>query len=145
VEVAFILCDAAQVSPDGKVHILGAGWRLCGPVLAPHAVVAIVTMESHEQGIEHEFLLELVDADGRAVTVPTPQGPMTIRAEGQIGAESGPEAPDGAVADIPFVVPVGPGLPLQPGATYVWQLWLDGNTREDWRCTFYVRAAPPDV
>lgn len=141
-EVAFILCDAAQVSPDGKVHILGAGWRNCGPAIAPHAVVAIITFDGSEQG-DHQLVLDLVDEDGRTVTVPTPQGPAEIRAEGTLHVDVPEGLPLGRVMDFPFIAPVGPGLPLRPGGTYVWQLWLDGNTRDDWRCPFYVREESP--
>lgn len=141
-EVAFILADAAQVSPDGKVHILGAGWRICGPAVGPHTVVALVSMAGHELGVDHTFTLDLVDEDGHPVVVETPQGQMTVRAEGTISGEGAPELPFAAPADVPFVVPIGGGLPLRPGSTYVWQLWLDGETRDDWRCSFYVRALP---
>lgn len=91
--------------------------------------------------IRHE--MELVDEDGQTVRVQTPQGPMLIRAEGTVRCDAGPDMSVGQVGDVPFVAPVGAGLPLTPGSTYVWQLWLDGNTRDDWRCAFYVRAQRP--
>lgn len=140
-EAAFLLCDAAQVASDGKVYILGAGWRVIGPQMPPHAVVALITLEAHELGVVHDMRLELVDEDGHTVTVSTPQGTLKIGAQGHLRGEAAPDAPPHRVVDVPFVAPIGPGLPLKPGGTYVWQLWINGDTRDDWRCTFYVRDA----
>lgn len=140
-EVAFLLCDAAQVSPDNKLHVLGAGWRVCGPILAAHAVVALVSLETHEQGRDQELVLHLADEDGHVVNVTTPQGTMVVEARGTIRADPAPGLPVGQVIDVPFTASVGAGLPLPPGRTYVWQLWLNGETREDWRCSFFVRPA----
>ncbi len=67
---------------------------------------------------------------------------MTIKAEGtmMIGAKDTFDI--GREGDVAFVAPVGPGLPLTPGGTYVWQLWIDDDTREEWRHPFYVRPLP---
>jgi len=37
----------------------------------------------------------------------------------------------------------GPGMLLEPGF-YDWVLWLDGETRSEWRQRFYVRAKPDE-
>lgn len=123
--------------------MLGAFWRQCGPILAPHAVVAIVTMTADELSVPHQVVMELVNEDGQQVTVPTPQGLMAIRSEGGLSVpEVTGELPIGQEFDVPFVANVGAGLPLSPGRTYVWQLWIDGETRDEWRQTFYVRPSP---
>lgn len=137
------MCDAAQAGADSKSHILGAGWRICGPVLQPHAVVAIMSFDSFEQSAEHTVRLELIDQDGQPVVVATPQGPMMMRNEGVVVVQPVPDVPHGMDVDVPFVAEVGPGLPLKPGGRYVWQLWIDGETKDDWRVSFYVREHLP--
>src|SRR5205814_5138159 len=70
VKATLILCDAAQVDPAGKVHILGAGWTVVmvahGVPLPPHSVVAIVHVPWHETLVPDSLRLRLEDADGRA-------------------------------------------------------------------------------
>jgi hypothetical protein len=137
-----VLCDAAQTSPDGKTHILGAGWRWCGPVVAGHSVVAFIATQGAEIGAQHDLVLELIDQDGRPVVMASPEGPITVRSAGSIVAQPPADHRAGQEVDYTFIGNVGAGLPLQPGGTYVWQLWINGDTHEDWRHTFYVRALP---
>jgi hypothetical protein len=42
--------------------------------------------------------------------------------------------------DAAFAIALGP-IPLAPGGRYVWQLSINGETREDWRVAFSTRAA----
>lgn len=44
-----VLCDfAEQDQPGGKVHMLGAGWSMIGPLPAPHAVVVLIKVGWNE-------------------------------------------------------------------------------------------------
>jgi hypothetical protein len=139
-----LLCDAAQVDPAGKVHILGAGWTVVSvargaPVLA-HAVVAIVHVPWHETHEPHRLRLRLEDEDGRPVMIgPAPDQLAPLIHEQQIDVGRPPGAPEGITFDVPVVVSVGPGMPLTEGR-YSWRLEIDGASDEDWFVSFHVRV-----
>ena len=70
-KATLLLCDAAQVDPAGKVHILGASWTVVtvahGTPIPGHSVVAIAHVPWHETQEPHRLRLRLQDADGRPV------------------------------------------------------------------------------
>jgi hypothetical protein len=142
-KATLILCDAAQVDPAGKVHILGAGWTVVmiapGATLPPHAVVAIVHVPWHRSDEPHQLRLRLEDADGRPVMVgPSPEQLAPLVHEQVIEVRRPPGAPEGITLDMPVVVSVGPGMPLLDGR-YSWRLEIDGASDEDWLASFHVR------
>lgn len=142
-KATLILCDAAQVDPAGKVHILGAGWTVVmvagGVPLPPHAVVAIVHVPWHETLAPHRLRLRLEDADGRAVMVGPDPDQLTPLVHDQVIEVRRPVgAPEGITLDVPVVVSVGPGMPLRDGR-YSWRLEIDGESDEDWLASFHVR------
>jgi hypothetical protein len=112
-KATLLLCDAAQVDPAGKVHILGAGWTVVSvargtPVLA-HAVVAIVHVPWNETHEPHRLRLRLEDEDGRPVMIgPAPDQLAPLIHEQQIEVGRPPGAPEGITFDVPVVVTVGP-------------------------------------
>jgi len=77
----------------------------------------------------------LVDADGHPVQVGVDDG--DVRAGGTFEVGRPPGLPAGTDIDFAFAVTV-PSLPLAAGR-YAWQLWIDGETREDWQRPFQVR------
>lgn len=143
-KATLLLCDAAQVDPAGKVHILGAGWTVVGGgngvPLPAQAVVAMVHVPWHETVRPHFLRLRLEDADGNAVLVGPPEARQPMVHEQTVVVNRPPGAPEGITLDVPVVVSIGPGMPLAAGR-YAWRLEIDGASDEDWMATFHVRAA----
>lgn len=151
-KATLLLCDAAQVDPAGKVHILGAGWTVVdsggrapgddgsdgGRLGLPgQAVVAMVHVPWHETVGSHFLRLRLEDADGQAVMVGPPDDQRPMVHEQPFAARRPAGAPEGITIDVPVVVSIGPGMPLQPGR-YAWRLEIDGRSHEDWMVSFHV-------
>lgn len=130
-----MLADAAQ-EVNGKLYVLGGGWSVTGPVLPPMALALKLDVPWSAANQQHEFLLVLVDADGHPVRVDGLGEEM--RAGGTFEVGRPPGLPAGTDIDFAFAVTV-PSLPLHAGR-YAWQLWIDGETREDWQRPFQVRA-----
>ena len=129
-----MLADAAQ-EVNGKLYVLGGGWSVTGPALPPMALALKLDVPWSAANQEHEFLLVLVDADGHPVRVAGDDG--EVRAGGTFEVGRPPDLPAGTDIDFAFAVTV-PSLPLAPGR-YAWQLWIDGETSEDWQRPFQVR------
>ena len=129
-----MLADAAQ-EVNGKLYVLGGGWSVTGPVLPPMALALKLDVPWSAANQPHEFLLVLIDADGHPVRVGDDDG--EVRAGGTFEVGRPPGLPAGTDIDFAFAVTV-PSLPLAAGR-YAWQLWIDGETREDWQRPFQVR------
>ena len=142
-KATLLLCDAAQVDPAGKVHILGAGWTVVGGgpgvPLPAQAVVAMVHVPWHETVRPHFLRLRLEDADGKPVLVGPPDARQPMVHEQTVVVNRPAGAPEGITLDVPVVVSIGPGMPL-PAGRYAWRLEIDGASDEDWMATFHVRA-----
>ncbi|MGH8891355.1 MAG: hypothetical protein ACRDV3_16530 [Acidothermaceae bacterium] len=157
-KATLLLCDAAQVDPAGKVHILGAGWTVVGvggdpsgsddgpeaggvppglPGLPGQAVVAMLHVPWHETIESHFLRLRLEDADGNAVMVGPPGEQRAMVHDQPFSARRPAGAPEGITIDVPVVVSIGPGMPLKPGR-YAWRLEIDGRSHEDWMVSFHV-------
>ena len=135
-----LLADYAQVA-DGKLTVVGGGWSLTGPDPVPFGIAILVHVPWDQANRRHVLRLELVDADGVAVTVPTDEGeeaPIVFfdDIEFEVGRPAGIKP--GTPLELPLAVNSGP-LPLQPGARYEWRLSIDGGSDEDWRLAFTVR------
>ncbi len=142
-KATLLLCDAAQVDPAGKVHILGAGWTVVSgggdeAPLPAQAVVAIVHVPWHETVRPHHLLLRLEDADGNPVLVGPPDARRPMIHEQTVVVNRPAGAPEGITLDVPVVVSIGPGMSL-PVGRYAWRLEIDGTSGEDWMATFHVR------
>ena len=70
-KVTMLLADYVQVS-DGKLTVVGGGWSLTGPEPTPFGIAILVHVPWDQANRRHTLRLELVDADGRAVTGPAP-------------------------------------------------------------------------
>jgi hypothetical protein len=132
--VTMMLADAAQ-EVNGKLYVLGGGWSVTGPVLPPMALALKLDVPWSAADHEHEFLLVLVDADGHPVRVGADDAEVRAGGTFEVGRPQG--LPAGTDIDFAFAVTV-PSLPLAAGR-YAWQLWIDGDTREDWQRPFQVR------
>jgi hypothetical protein len=135
--VTMLLADAAQ-EVQGKLYILGGGWSVTGPDIPPMALAIKLDVPWNAADASHEFELALVDTDGRAVLVEdAAQGPREVRIGGSFEVGRPPGLPPGSDIDCAFTVNVG-AIPLASGR-YAWQLWIDGETAEDWQRPFQVR------
>ena len=121
IEVHLILCDAAQAS-SGKVHMLGAGWSITGSPTAPHAVAVLMKVPWDRANQPMPLRLQMREADGSPVSVPTPEGAISIAAEAKIEVGRPPGLAPGSMLDASFALNV-PSLPLVPGR-YEWRLML---------------------
>lgn len=141
-DAQILLADAAQTSPDGKVHALGLGWSATQTPTLPQAVIVLIKVPWDASNDPHSALVELQDEDGRPVTVAGPSGeqPLQIRTDFETGRPPG--LPKGTALDVPLSFNVGGGLPLAPGR-YVWRLTIDGDSQEGWQVPFLVRASRP--
>jgi hypothetical protein len=98
-----------------------------------------------ERDHEHKLVLDLLDADGHPVLVPTPLGVQPLRIEAMLTLESvqiDPAVKPGTPLDAPFAINYG-AVPLAAGGRYEWRLSVNGHEDEDWRLPFTTRAATP--
>src|SRR5215204_2067305 len=87
VEVQVILCDAAVADPNGKLHMLGAGWSLTGSPTTPHAVALMIKVPWDRTNQKLPLTLQLLDADGTPVRLA--EGPIEVQAEIEVGRPVG--------------------------------------------------------
>jgi hypothetical protein len=139
VQAQILLADAAQVSPDGKVHVLGLGWQFTTSPTTPSAVVVLVHVPWDEANRKHTMALDLVTADGHPVMLPLADGSLTnIRVETQFEVGRPPGLRQGSSITFPFSAVIGP-MPLQKNARFEWRLKIDGKEDPSWRVTFDTR------
>ena len=112
--VTMLLADAAQ-EVNGKLYVLGGGWSVTGPDLPPMSIAIKLDVPWSAAGAPHQFTLELVDEDGRAVPAGDSGG---VRVEGtfEVGRPVG--LPAGSDIDFAFVVN-DPAVPDQPRPLHV--------------------------
>ncbi len=135
-----MLCDSAQVA-EGKLYILGGGWSVTGPGLAPMAIALRIDVDWASAEEAHHWELFLEDADGGQVVFETPEGaqPIEVRGDFQVGTPQG--VPEGSDVPVNLAINMGP-LPLPAGGRYTWRLMIDGESKEEWISTFTTRPAP---
>jgi hypothetical protein len=139
-KVTMLLADAAQ-EVDGKLYILGGGWSITGPGPATFAVAVQIQTPWDRANMQHTFRLELLDADGQAVTFPTPDGQETgLAIEGAFEVGRPPGLKAGTPLDGAFARNFA-GLPLDPASRFEWRLSINGQTREEWTLPFTTRPA----
>jgi hypothetical protein len=121
VEANLILCDAAQAQ-DGKLHMLGAGWSTTSSPTAPHAIAVLMKIPWDRANQPLPLVLQLLDSDGKAVSLEELGGPPAIKAESVVEVGRPPGIPHGSMLDASFALNIA-SLPLTPG-------------RYEWRMTF---------
>lgn len=142
---ALVLCDyAAQDIAGGKVHLMGAGWSVTGPVPTPHAVAAFIKVGWDEANEKHPLLMRLLDSDGAVVVLPGMAGGQRIEFPGSLEVPRPAGIPHGSEIDATFVVNIG-GLPLTPGQRYRWELEIDSEVRASEPFLVRPMPAPPGV
>lgn len=138
-KATILLCDSALVA-EGKLFVLGGGWSLTGPGLAPMAIAMKLDVAWGEAQDSHHWELYLVDQDGNPVVFDTPEGPQPVEVRGdfQVGTPQG--VPLGSDIPVNIAVNLGP-LPLPPGGRYTWKLTVNGESNQDWEASFSTRMA----
>jgi hypothetical protein len=136
-KVTMLLADHAQAA-EGKLNIIGAGWTVVGPGPAPFAIAILFEVPWDRANEQHAFRLELVDSDGDAVVVATPDGEEALVIEGQFEVGRPPGIKRGTPLPFPLAINMGP-QPIPPGGRYEWRLTVDEESDEDWRLAFSTR------
>lgn len=144
VRATLLLADAGQADSQGKVHALGLGWSITSTPTPPIAVAILIECPWDETNTKHQMLIELVDADGYPVSfrddsLGNPEPAVRIEGEFEVGRPAGALA--GSPLRQPFVVNVGPGLPLVAGQKYEFRLRIDGEPMDSTLGAFMVNAA----
>jgi hypothetical protein len=137
-KATLLLADTAQVA-DGKLYLLGGGWNITGPQPSPFALALLIEVPWDRTNEQHRIRLELLDADGRPVEIPQPngeQGPLVIEGDFEIGRPPGLKR--GAPLNFPLAINLPP-QPIPPNGRYEWRLSINGEQHEDWRATFTTR------
>lgn len=134
-EITALLCDAAEVV-EGKLYILGGGWNVTGTPTRPIAVAWSVAVPWTSTNVRHEWVLELVDEDGRAVRIEE-SGPVSIGGAFEVGRPAG--AMPGMAIHAPMTVSF-PGLPIPPGR-YEFRITVDGDPDSRQRLPFSAVGA----
>lgn len=109
-----LLCDRAHVV-NGLLTIFGGGWNLIAPGV-PSAIAVKITTPAQLADTPQVLTLALRDEDGRTVRG-NDGAPVAVAVPFIVQAT--PETPPGAPLSSALTVSV-PGLPLRPGARYVW-------------------------
>jgi hypothetical protein len=120
-QVQLVLCDAAQADPNGKVHMLGAGWSITSSPTS-HAVAVLIKIPWDRANQQLPLKLSLLDSDGHPVQFDTQDGVANIESSGVIEVGRPPGVAAGSMLDAAFALNVPP-LPLGPGR-YEWRLEL---------------------
>ncbi len=140
-QVTLLLADSAQVA-EGKLYILGGAWTLTGPGPVPAAIAAVIHVPWDQANADHTWRLELVDADGNPVIATTADGeeqPVSMEDGFKVGRPA--EAKPGSRIDYPIAINLPTGHPTAPGGRYEWRMWINGDTRDEWRLPFGTRPA----
>jgi len=136
-----LLADYAVVS-DGKLTIVGGGWSQTGPEPAPFGIGLLIQVPWDQSNTPHQFKVQLLDADGAAVSFdeddPDNESDQSVEFGGEFEVGRPPGLKPGTPLDFPVAVNSVP-LPLEPGR-YEWRLTIDEQSRQDWTLPFTVRA-----
>jgi hypothetical protein len=134
IEATMLLADAAVADPTGKIHMLGAGWSVTTSPTAPSAVAVFLRIPWDRTNTKIPCTLELVDADGHAVSLGNGQPGIRVDQIIEVGRPPGLEP--GTPIDASFQISVGI-LPLKPGR-YQWRLKA---AEGEWSISFTVQSS----
>ena len=139
--VTLLLADSAA-AVEGKLYILGGGWSVTGPGPTPFAIAMKFEVPWSEANRKHRWTLELLDADGKPVSLPVPgsDSDLPVKVEGDLEVGRPPGLREGTPLDFPLAINFGP-MPLEPDSRYTWRLTINDDTHEDWVLAFSTRPA----
>jgi len=137
-QAQLLLADSAQVV-NGKMYVLGGGWNQIGPKPSAMAVVIRFVVPWDETNKKHQWVLRLLDEDGRSVILGNAENARPIEVKGQFEAGRPVGSEPGSDTSIPIAVNIG-SLPLPAGKRLEWRLFVDEETQDGWREPFRVRS-----
>lgn len=141
-KVIILLADSAQ-AVNGKLYVLGGGWSITGPNPSPSALAIKIEVPWDEANKKHKMKLQLLDTDGRPVIIPTPVGEQPLLLEGEFEVGRPPGLKPGTPIDFAAAFNMPP-FPLKPDGRYVWKLWINGESNENWEVAFSTAPHPPE-
>lgn len=128
-----MLCDAAVADPNGKIHMLGAGWSVTSSPTAPSAIAVFLKVPWDRTNQKLTSRLQLEDADGHPVVLPGSGEPVGVEQIIEVGRPPGLDP--GTPIDASFQLTVQ-SMPLEAGR-YVWRLTV---AEGEWPIGFTVRG-----
>lgn len=134
--VNMFLCDSAQ-AVQGKLFVLGGGLSAIGPKPQPLALALQITVPWDRANVPHEWIIRLLDEDGRPVSV----GEKQIVVQGRFEAGRPAGLRPGTPLGVALAINITP-LPLPAGRSYTFALVIDDESRPDWRLSFFMKPTP---
>jgi hypothetical protein len=136
-KVTMLLADAAQ-AVDNKLYILGGGWSITSPGGTPFGIAIKIEVPWTEADKRHTWQLRLTDQDGHPFTVEhgAEREPLTIGGGFEVGRPAGLRP--GTPIDFTLAINSAP-LPLRPATRYMWRLYINDETADDWFVSFWTR------
>lgn len=133
--VNMLLCDAAQVAA-GKISLLGGGLAVVGPKPQPMAMAIHITVPWDKANVKHQWQLELMDEDGRPVTIR--ERPVVAQGQFEAGRPAGlrPGSPLPMALAMTF-----PPMALPGGRAFQFRFSVEGESKPEWVARFFTRAA----
>lgn len=142
-KATLLLADSAQADPNGKVHGLGVGWSMIATPTPPMAIIVLIDCPWDQTNMKHQLTIDLVDADGRPVSfeqdsLGSPEPAVHIEADFESGRPPG--IPAGTPLRQPFVINLGPGLPLTPGQKYEFRISINDEPMDSSLGAFTIQV-----
>ena len=138
-KVTMLLADWAEAL-NGKLYVMGGGWSITGPDPRPSALALKFEVPWDETNRQHKLRIALIDDDGQPVIPEGADKPVEILGGFEVGRPTG--LPPGMPLDNVLALNLGP-MPLERGKRYIWRLWIDDQTHDDWQVAFQVRRGQP--
>ena len=134
VRAMILLADSCQVA-ESQLFVMGGGITMIGPRPQPLGVAIRIEVPWDRANITHDWRLDLLDEDGRPVTLK--EKPLVVTGRFEAGRPAGTRP--GTPLSVPLAINF-PAIPVVPGRSYTFQLSIDDTTHVDWRQSLHVRA-----
>lgn len=121
-KITVLTADYAQSDPHtGKINAIGIGWSTVGSPLPPHGVAVLISVDWNEANTPHHFVLDLLDADGHAVSLDGSGNPA-VHIEGTFEQGRPPGVIPGTDLVQVFAVNFPGGIPLPANNRYEYRV-----------------------
>lgn len=127
------MADAVQVT-DGKLFILGGGLGVIGPRPQHVSIAVRIGVPWDQANTKHQWRIGLTDEDGHVVSFR--DKPVGLNGQFEAGRPAG--AAPGTELWVPLGVNFG-ALPLERGKRFMWTLYVNDETSDQWTASFSVR------
>ncbi|MBX3194727.1 MAG: hypothetical protein KF727_06455 [Microbacteriaceae bacterium] len=151
--VAITFADFGNVDSTGKINIVGGGVAVSGfdpgaGLTSRFSLWVQIWLPAVLTPAEFAVEVALVDPAGTLVMVPGPSGAQPIRIAQVVTAEKPTVQLASSIKDhigsrLNLMFEFGSGIPLAPGANYVWRVMIDGDEARVWEYPWSVAGPPP--